>query len=166
MTLNIEKELAVLNQLTTNQLHDRFAEVFGELPRSRHKTWLVKRIIWRLQAREEGDLSERARCRAMELADDANLRVTAPKIPKTTPGAEQRTTSYPILQRADGRLPMPGSVLTRDYKGHKLLVKVCSDGFEYQGEIYKSLTAIAKKITGTHWNGFHFFGLSNNGGSR
>ena len=56
-----------------------WAEVFGESARTSHKVWLIKRIVWRLQSLAEGDLSERARRRAAELANDADLRLYPPR---------------------------------------------------------------------------------------
>ena len=79
MSLNIEKEVATLEQMTVGQLHDRYVEVFGERVRSRHKQYLIRRIAWRLQANAEGGLSERALRRAEELADDADVRLTPPR---------------------------------------------------------------------------------------
>jgi DUF2924 family protein len=67
------------------RLRARYAEVFGEPTNARHKQWLVKRIIWRLQSLAEGDLTERARRRASELANDADLRRKAPKSPAPPP---------------------------------------------------------------------------------
>jgi len=61
---------------------------------------------------------------------------------------------------------LPGMVLKREYKGRTVRVTVLADGFEWEGERYKSLTAVAKAVTGKHWNGFHFFNLRNNGGDR
>ena len=55
--------------------------------------------------------------------------------------------------------PKPGSVLRREYKGKVIVVRVLPRGFEYEGEVYRSLTAIAQKVTGAHWNGVSFFGL-------
>ena len=72
--LNIGKEVAALQRMTAKQLRDKFAEVFGETTNANNRAWLVKRIAWRLQALAEGDLSERARRRAAELARDADLR--------------------------------------------------------------------------------------------
>jgi hypothetical protein len=59
----------------------------------------------------------------------------------------------------DERLPIPGTVLTRQYKGHKIVVTVLENGFEYEGEVYRSLSAVAKAVTGSHWSGNLFFGL-------
>jgi hypothetical protein len=72
--VNLVNERAALERLTVGQLRQRFAELFGEATHASNRTWLVKRIAWRLQALAEGDLSERARQRAQELARDADLR--------------------------------------------------------------------------------------------
>ena len=66
----------------------------------------------------------------------------------------------------DSRVPLPGSTITRVYKGETLEVKVLPAGFEYEGEVYKSLSAVAKKITGSHTSGYLFFRLKKNGGDR
>jgi hypothetical protein len=71
MLLNVGKEVAVLKRMTVRELRVRYAEVFGEETRAGNKPWLVKRIAWRLQSLAEGDLSDRARQRAAELANDA-----------------------------------------------------------------------------------------------
>ena len=68
MTLNVAKELAELRRMSVADLRSRYAEVFGETRNARHKDWLVKRVIWRMQCLAEGDISERARARAAELA--------------------------------------------------------------------------------------------------
>ena len=54
---------------------------------------------------------------------------------------------------------MPGAVITREYRGRKLVVSVLDEGFEFDGQVFKSLSAIATAITGSHWNGMLFFGL-------
>ena len=152
--MDIEHEVAVLHTLTVGQLQARYAAVFGTPPRGRHRQWLIRRIAWCRQAQEEGGLSERARRRARELANEADLRLTPPKGPHLiSPPAEKGAGP------ADGRLPMPGTVLTRLYKGHTVVVLVRPDGFECRGQVFSSLSAVAKAITGSHWNGFHFFGL-------
>ncbi len=66
---------------------------------------------------------------------------------------------------ADGRLPPPGTVLTRKYKGTEVQVKVLAGGFEYAGEVYGSLSAVAKAVTGSHCNGFLFFRLNTKEGA-
>jgi hypothetical protein len=166
MTVNVAKEVAALQRMSVSALREKFAEVFGQATATGNRTWLVRRIAWRLQANTEGDLSERARARAAELARDADLQVTAPKerpamvLPMTRGGT--RTGSLP-REKADERLPPPGSVLTRQYKGGSVQVKVLAQGFEYEGEVYGSLSAVAKAVTSSHCNGFLFFGLTKGG---
>ena len=158
MSLNIAKELAKLERMTVGELHDRYVEVFGEPVRSRHRRYLIRRIAWRLQANAEGGLSERALRRAEELANIADVRVTPPK----PDGSKRRPPASPTARArvaTDGRLPPPGAAITRDYKGQTITVTVLLDGFEYEGERYRSLSAVAKAITGSHINGFRFFGL-------
>ncbi len=151
--MNITKEVAAMERMTVDELQARYVEAFNEATRSRHKQYLVKRIAWRLHANAEGDLSQRARRRAMELANDADLRVTEPRQRK--PADSPVST---VTVGSSGEL-MSGMVLRREYKAQTLRVRVLDKGFEFEGERYKSLTAVAKAITGKHWNGFHFFGL-------
>jgi Protein of unknown function (DUF2924) len=158
MRLNVGKEVAALQRMTVKELRARYAEAFGDATNANNKAWLVKRIAWRLQALADGDLSERARQRAAELANDADLRLSPPKA-KPAPLAADRTKSLPLRLKGDNRLPLPGAIITRPYKGETLHVKVLPQGFEFDGEVYKSLSAVAKAITGQHCNGFHFFRL-------
>jgi hypothetical protein len=143
--------------LTPKELREKYAEVTGEVTRCGNKAALVKRIAWRLQARAEGGLSERARRRAEQLAQDADMRLTAPK-EKASSVVRTHTTSLPAAG-LDSRIPRPGTVLTRAYKGIMLHVTVCEHDFEYEGERYRSLSAVAKAVTGSHVNGFCFFRL-------
>ncbi len=157
MQLDIDAEVAKLQAMSTGELAKRYAEVFGEQARSRHKAYLIRRIAWRIQALAEGDLSERARQRAKELANDADVRVTPPK---SHPVAKaSRRASVTATVAGDSRLPEPGGAIVKKYKGRQVRVVVRSDGFEYDGQRYKSLSAVAKAITGSHCNGFRFFGL-------
>lgn len=121
MELNVAKEVAALERMTVNELRERYAEAFCEPTRVRHTGWLVRRIIWRLQAQAEGDLSERARRRAAELANDADLRTMPPRAPRETVVAPERTMTGTLKRAGDG-LPPPGSVITREYKGRTLRV--------------------------------------------
>jgi hypothetical protein len=165
MSLNIRKEVSAMRRMTVTELKREYEDVFGEACRSNHKQWLIKRIAWRLQANEEGDLSERARRRAMELANDADLRMkAAPKKEPTQTQPSVRRVTGQIATSHDPRVPLPGMLLTREYKGRELNVTVLPDGFEHEGERYKSLSAVAKAITGSHTSGFLFFGLNKKGG--
>lgn len=157
--MNVEKDLAALQEMTTDELRERYAEVFREEPRSRHKAYLIRKIAWRIQANAEGDLSERARRRAAELAVDAEVRTTPPRTRSDSDEKIPRTSEKVAVSR-DPRLPAPGTAITRKYKGRTLEVRVQRDGFEYEGERYKTLSAVAKAITGSHCNGFRFFKLA------
>jgi hypothetical protein len=156
MTPKVAKQVEALRDMTVAELLERYAEVFGEQTRSRHKDFLRKRITWRLQANDEGGLSERALRRAEELAKDSDLRLVAPR----------RTVTRPFRPSHDRRLPMPGTMLTREYRGQTVAVTVLDSGFEHAGQVYRSLTAVAKAITGSHWNGYGFFGILQKGGKR
>src|SRR5262249_58084184 len=84
---HLTQELALLPRLGVADLRSRYAELFGETTQTGNKAWLVKRLAWRLQALAEGDLSERARQRAAELAQDAELRLSPPRPAPLLPDA-------------------------------------------------------------------------------
>jgi hypothetical protein len=149
-----QQAIKQLHTLSVRQLQHRFRELFGEPSTSSNRDHLFRRVAWRLQSRALGDLSERARQRAAELADDANLRLRAPasfwRAWEKRPGQPAR----------DPRLPAPGTLLQRSYRHRCIEVLVLDKGFEYNGKTYSSLSAIAQHATGTRWNGFLFFGLT------
>jgi Protein of unknown function (DUF2924) len=144
MTLNVDQEMAALRRLSMRELRTKFAELFGENTPAGNRLWLTRRILWRLQALAEGDLSERARRRATELANDADLRSLPP-----LPSKRDAAASEPAIS--------PGTVITRIYKGRTLQVRVLAKGFEFKGTTYPSLSAVARLVTGAHWNGRLFF---------
>ena len=160
MSLNIGKQIAELKQMTVRKLREKYQEVFGEPTRAGNKNFLFKRIVWRIQSLAEGDLSERARRRADELAHDADLRTTAPRTPLAMAGGNGANDAKPAPATTDERVPPPGTVLTRVYRGQAYHVVVRDDGFEYDGQVFRSLSAIAKMITGSHWNGLLFFRIA------
>ena len=148
-------EIDGLRHQTVGQLKVKYRAVFGQESRSNHKQFLVRRIAWRLQANAEGDLSERARLRALVLAQDAELRIRAPEaFVRELSGAAAQQRVDP----RDPRLPAPGTWLHRQFQGHTVAVEVLEKGFRYQECVYKSLSAVARHVTGTQWNGFMFFG--------
>jgi len=159
MHVNVAKEVAALEAMTVAELRVRYAQVFREATRVGHKTWLVRRIAWRLQALAEGDLSERARRRAAELANDADLRLLPPRSTQTI--TEKVSRAKP--DGCDPRVPPVGQILRRLYKGRMLQVRILPQGFEFDGTVYRSLSAVAKAITGSHTNGFLFFHLRGQG---
>ena len=151
--------LEALPDLNVAELKKRYRELFGEASKSSNKQFLFRRIAWRLQADGEGDLSERARRRATEIADDRDLRIRAPRdfVTRAESGSWGVDRTGPPK---DGRLPAPGTLLTRRVGDRQIVVKVLRDGFEYESRRYRSLSAIAREVTGTRWNGLVFFGLT------
>ena len=160
-------EIENLRRAPLADLRSKFRELFQEETRSRHRDHLFRRIAWRLQALAEGDLTERARRRAQEIAQDADLRKVAPRVFLQVDGERVQTTPSGRNGRpADSRLPLPGVVLSRKWKGRTILVDVLADGFRYENHHYTSLSAIAVAITGTRWNGLAFFGLTRPAGGK
>ena len=161
--MNIEEEIQKLQAMSVGALRVRWAELYGEPARSRNRIFLWRRLAWRIQELEFGGLSERAKRLAKELARDADLRQRVHRGGLITEGGGpkgyQVVRSLPKATWRDPRLPRPGMVLTRDYQGRRIAVKVLEKGFEYQEGVYASLSAVARAVTGTRWNGLAFFGL-------
>jgi hypothetical protein len=152
----VEQRLAALAFMGPAALREQYRALFGEAARTGNRQFLYKRVAWRIQSLAEGGLSERARRRADELARDADLRTTAPKMTATTCAAARAA----VAPRITARLPIPGTVLTKQYKGRHVAVTVLPEGYDYAGQTYRSLSAVAKAVTGSHWNGLLFFGLT------
>jgi len=144
MALNIGKEITALKRMTVPELRRKYAQVFGEDTTSRHKEYLIRRIVWRLQVNQEGGLSERAKQRARDLAIRSDVRLTAPRPRPVAPGGE--TATSPVEFPKDDRLPMPGAIITRRYKNRTVEVRVLRRGFEYEGEVYRTLSASGRRF--------------------
>ena len=122
MAIDIDREWLQLHRLTTAQLRQRYLDIVGEAAHSHNKTWLLKRIAWRLQTLAEGDLSDRARQRAAELARDADLRLVTATQPirterrRCSPRSKPRPVPSPLPPWMHGCLrPVLGSPApTRD----------------------------------------------------
>jgi len=156
MSPKIAAAVARLADMTVGELAERYEQVFCEECRSRNKQYLVRRIAWRLQANDEGGLSAETIRKANELAVNAEARVTAPR---EHPNVRVVTREPNAFVDWDQRLPPPGNHIERQYKGRMIRVVVLQEGFEYEGQRFKSLSAIAKLVSGTHCNGFLFFRL-------
>ena len=149
------QQIADLVHQTMAQLRTQHLQVFGETTRCRHRQLLIRRIAWRLQVLAEGDLSERARQRAFSLARDADVRLIPPASWRV-----RDAEAAAARQHRDARLPPAGTVLSRQFRGQTITVEVVEEGFRHEGIVYKSLSAVARLITGTQWNGFLFFASS------
>jgi hypothetical protein len=153
-------EIESLRRASLAGLRQKFREVFQEETSSRHREHLFRRIAWRLQELAEGDLTERAITRAKQIAQDADLRKVAPEDFFSLEGTPIQTTRGGRNLRQDNRLPLPGAILRRKWKGRTILVEVLAKGFRYENQQYTSLSAVALAVTGTRWNGLAFFGLT------
>jgi len=131
VTFGAAVEVARLQKLTTTQLRSKYTELFGKTPVTNNRSFLFKRLALRVQQPGQAAALERGG-----------------KVESSQPSAIR-----------DPRLPGVGSVLTKTYKGRNLKVVVGECDFEFDGDRYRSLSAIARKLTGTPWNGYLFFGL-------
>ena len=156
---SVWREIERLREAPMAEVRVRYREVFQEEPRSRHRAHLFRLLAWRLQAVAQGGLSEAARQRAQEIANEADMRRLPPR-----GFMDSNQTVAPVTGRSawrlDRRIPRPGTVLSREHHGNAITVKVLVNGFEYEGRHYGSLSAIATEVTGTRWNGLAFFGLT------
>jgi hypothetical protein len=154
MSATIIEQIQALRMMSVNQLREKYEEVFGESTTARNKDYLWKKIAWRIQELEYGGLSEQAKRRAREIANEHDIRFRPPR------GSfrEFCRSNKPKAQRCS-HLPAPGTVLTRKYKGSTIEVEVLEKGFRFDDRVFRSLSAIARQITGTHWNGLLFFGV-------
>ena len=151
MDNSILEQILALKEAPLADLQKKYSELFdGKKAPSNNKTYLWQRIAYRIQELQYGALSEEAKDKVKVIAeeyDPINNKVLRPD-------ASKRHKSW-----RDSRLPVPGTIINKIYKGQDILVKVLDMGFEYNGKVYKTLTKVAKEITGSHWNGFGFFNL-------
>src|SRR5687767_16001918 len=131
----VRLQIEEIQSMTVRQLRDKYRDVFQEESRSNHRQFLIRRIGWRLQANAEGGLSERARRRALEIANDADLRIRAPKNFLKEEHDPARTSETRVSPAQDPRLPKPGTLLVRRYQGKDVVVRVRQEGFECVGRL-------------------------------
>lgn len=167
MGLNIKKEQRTLEELSIVELRERFHGLSSRRVSIKCKRWYIKRILWLTQAAAEGDISEESRLLAQQIAADRPLRKSILRLREKVDAGDastSRTVSTLLKPLVDRRIPEPGASLVKTYKGQTIRVVVRSAGFEFNGKQYKSLTAIAKVVTGLRRiNGFQFFNLGKRG---
>lgn len=118
-------------------------DLYDREPPPYNKPFLIKRLAYRIQELAYGGLSARAEAKLRELIEEEDRRVKG---------------KLPVRK---GDRPIAGTRLIREWQGVEHCATVLKDGFEYQGQKYKSLSAIARAVTGTRWNGPLWFGLRN-----
>jgi hypothetical protein len=144
---SIAKQIDELRAMKLPDLVKRYRKLFNKDPRVKNKVWLWKRCAWRLQEMKFGGLSGTAQRRLDELIAEIDLPI------------KRKETGKTRRPRAPGDLSA-GTSLTRTWHGSEYHVKVLEEGFEYDGVVYRSLSAVARAITGSHWNGKLFFHLT------
>ena len=164
---DVPQQLAALASMSVPELAEKYQELYGEPTRSRNRDYLKKRLAFRIQELAEGGLSARAVARISELGDKLPERWRMRQVEETKSSASPPPAAADgraaAVDGRDARLPPPGTVLTRVFKGTQHRVTVREGGIEYEGQLHRSLSSVAKLITGTAWNGFSFFGLQASG---
>jgi hypothetical protein len=143
MADTILAQLAALKTAPIGALKDKWRELFDNEPPPYNRRFLEHRLAYRIQELTYGGLKPETLKHLRELAEDLD-------------GGDPARRRQPASQR-----PVAGTRLIREYQGVEHCVAVRDEDFEYQGRPYKSLSAIARAITGTRWNGLMFFGLKN-----
>ncbi len=144
-----------LRQMTVGELRIEWQKLYNEPTRSRNKDYLYRRLAWRIQELRYGGLSAHAQSRINELAPAGFTRARTPQPPQDAP---ERVEMARTLQR-DPRLPSPGTIVVKTYKGRELRLVVHEDHFELDGQSFRSLSEAARHVTGARWNGWLFWGL-------
>jgi hypothetical protein len=143
MTDSIVAQVAALPKTPTPELKQMWRELFDREPPGFSRNYLISRLAYRIQELAYGGLTPATRAKLDALADALD--------PKA---ARKRVVNGPVV----------GTQLIREWRGVEYRVTVLADGFEWEGRRYKSLSAVARAITGTRWNGLTFFGVKRHGG--
>jgi hypothetical protein len=143
MTDTVLAQLAALKIAPVADLKQKWRDLFAREPPPYNRRFLEHRLAYRIQELVYGGLKPDTLKRLHELAEELD-------------GGDPKRRRQSAKDR-----PIAGTRLIREYQSVEHCVTVCNDGYEYQGRPYKSLSAIARAITGTRWNGLIFFGLKN-----
>ena len=146
----MKNEIDALRKLSTTQLANRYVELFGKPPRVKNREWLWKRCAWKLQEQRYGGLSAVAKQRLEVLVAEIELLA----------GENRRRVSGSLRVKRRVHKDWVGTVFTRTWHGRKIHVQVVEGGYEWDGVVYTSLSAVANAVSGSHWSGRRFFGLT------
>jgi len=145
------RQIAELQRLPMSELQERWRVLLGTEPPPYNKPFLLKRLVYRVQELAYGGLP-------MSTYEEIDRVLTEAGYDELAATVHPGHAKKPASQRKPG-MPVTGTQLVRIWNGGRFEVLVTRDGFAFEGRPYKSLTAITKAITGTHWNGPKFFGL-------
>lgn len=149
-------QIMALREKCLDELKTKYEELSpGQKAPSNNKIFMWRKIAYRLQELEYGGISAETQGKIQQLIQQYDPINNKALRPDSMPEIKPKKSD---LSR-DKRLPIPGTVITKEYKGMSLKIKILESGFEYNNKVYKSLTAIAKEVTGAHWNGYLFFNL-------
>lgn len=177
--IRLEREVAAIGKLSREELVTAWFKVYRCPPPKGIKRPLLERAAaWHLQAKRSGGLSSMARKTLREAPNSRSNEITdirrtegigsgmddgAQALGSTfSPKPEDQYRTRPEPDPALAQIPVPprpGSRLMREWNGRMHVVDVLADGYLLDGKTYRSLSAVAKRITGTHWSGPRFFGL-------
>ena len=149
MRKSITEEIQELRAMPGPELIVRYEAVFGKPPRTKNCTWLWRRIAWKLQEQRFGGLSEVARRRLDELVSELDIPLNGARVERGRLGGRGRRGDPPV-----------GTRLSRTWKGQEIHVTAVDGGWEYDGVVYRSLSAVVKSLTNSHASGPAWFGLT------
>ncbi len=159
METTLIRRIHRLREMSVGDLRIEWLKLYGEPTRSRNRDYMYRRLAWRVQELAHGGLGDAAKARIDQLAPDSFTRARTPQNGNAAAPADDHDQHQHRVHR-DPRLPSPGTVLIRQYKGQEIRVVTLDDGFEWDGRRYASLSAVAGAVTGSKWNGLLFFGLT------
>ena len=144
MEKTVLQQLTELQGMTFPALKGRWRSLYGTEPPAYKREHMVRRLAYRIQELVYGGLADETKAELERIADEDDRRRQA-----TRAGRGKPKDTHPLA----------GTRLVREWNGQRHEVTAVEGGFEYSGRRYKSLSAIAKVITGAHWSGPQFFGL-------
>ena len=151
MNIGVIKQVAELPNMKSIELREMWRKLFSSDPPTPNKTFLVKRLAYRIQELAYKGLTSATLKRLEAIAQEE----------EDGPAAKVMANGQRPREQ-----PLPGTRLVREWKGIEHVVTSLEKGFEYQGKKFKSLSAVAREITGTQWSGPLFFGLRSQGASQ
>lgn len=155
MSSSVLKQIHNLKSLDHEGLCALWRALYAQEPPVYNRRFLTSRLAYRIQELAYGGLSEEAKSKMSTIISGDQLCSTSASVRKQVPVQKQQSTKA-----------ITGTKFIRDWNGTRYEVIAVNGGFEYDGKIYRSLSAIAKAITGTHWNGKLFFGVAKNSNGR
>jgi hypothetical protein len=166
----IAERLEMLPKMDLHELRTEYQRVFGEAPKSSNRQHLLRRVAWEIQAQAEGRLPEEVRQYALRIAEQTDMfrcidealqkrRASETQTGSTDEPKSRRRAPHAKAKERDPRIPAPGSLLIVKYGRQTARVTVLQSGFEYAGKPYRSLTAVARQVTGRNVDAYEFFGL-------